>query len=39
MFGWRTDSSNNGVLDFTTIPYSNIVYYSHLNCLWLDFWE
>jgi len=29
--GWGTDSSNTKVLDFTTIHYTIIVSYSHLN--------
>jgi len=29
--GWGTDSSNSEVLDFTGIPYTIIVFNSHLN--------
>jgi len=35
--GWGTDSSNTEVLDFTTIPYTIILSYSHLNNSWLTF--
>jgi len=35
--GWGTDSSITEVLDFTTIPYTNIVSCSHLNYPWLNF--
>jgi len=35
--GWGTNSSNTEVLDFTTIPYTVFVSYSHLNYPWLNF--
>jgi len=36
--GWGTDSSDYVVLDFTTIPYTVIVPYSHLSYLSVKFW-
>jgi len=35
--GWETDSSNTEVLDFTTIPSTVIMFYSHLNYTRLNF--
>jgi len=35
--GWGTDSSSTEVLDFTRIPYTIIVSYSHLNYPGLNF--
>jgi len=37
MVSWRTDSTNTEVLEFTTIPYTVIVSYNHLNYTWLNF--
>jgi len=35
--GWRTDSFNTEVLDFTIIPYTIIMSCSHINYPWLNF--
>jgi len=35
--GWGIDSSNIEVLDFTTIPFTIIESWSHLNYPWLNF--